>query len=182
MVPWNQEVVIKAWNFASKIHNGQNVPGSKLPYINHIGHVAMEIMARIAQHGGSISRPDLAIQCALLHDSIEDTETTCLDIENMFGADVANGVLALTKNSALETKEVQMRDSLSRISKQPDEIWMVKMADRITNLQPPPKGWNREKIGKYHKEAKIIHASLKRADAVLAERLEKKILDYEIFC
>lgn len=182
MAPWNQDVVIKAWNFASKIHNGQKVPGSALPYINHIGNVAMEILGAIAQTGCLINRPDLAIQCALLHDSIEDTETTYNDIENSFGTDVADGVMALTKNSALETKEAQMRDSLSRISRQPREIWMVKMADRITNLQPPPKGWNREKIVKYHKEAKMIHESLRAADIMLAERLKKKIIDYEVFC
>ena len=182
MVPWNQDVVIKAWNFASKIHNGQKIQDSGLPYINHIGNVAMEILGTIAQNGCSISRPDLAIQCALLHDSIEDTETTYNDIANSFGTDVANGVMALTKNSALETKEAQMLDSLSRISRQPCEIWMVKMADRITNLQPPPKGWNREKIVKYHKEAKMIYESLRGADTTLAERLKKKIIDYEVFC
>jgi (p)ppGpp synthase/HD superfamily hydrolase len=38
---------------------------------------------------------DLAIQCALLHDVIEDTPTTCQEVEQQFGAAVAKGVLAL---------------------------------------------------------------------------------------
>ena len=59
---------------------------------------------------------------------------------------------------------------------------MVKMADRITNLQPPPKGWSKEKIVEYHNEAKMIYESMRGADTMLAERLKKKIIDYEVFC
>lgn len=44
-----------------------------------------------------------------------------------------------------ERKKLQMQDSLRRIKSQPREVWMVKMADRITNLQPPPGHWSEEK-------------------------------------
>ena len=70
---WNQEKYIKAWNFASIVHNGQTLPGTDLPYINHIGNVAMEAMAAIA-NDTRINNPDLLVQCALLHDVIEDTK------------------------------------------------------------------------------------------------------------
>ena len=71
-----------------------------------------------------------------------------------------------------------MRDSLERIGKQPKEVWMVKLADRITNLQPPPKHWNKEKIANYRHEAQLILEALKEGSAGLALRLERKILDY----
>lgn len=130
---WNQDLYIDAWNFASKAHMGQKVPETELPYINHIGNVAMEIMSAIAERCGTFDA-DLAVQCALLHDVVEDTETTYPQLKERFGLQVADGVLALTKNPDLSTKAEKMTDSLDRILKQPGEIRMVKMADRITNL------------------------------------------------
>ncbi len=72
---WSQDLYLKAWNFASNAHKDQKLPGSDIPYINHIGSVAMEVMAAIAQ-SSSVANPDLAVQCALLHDTVEDTRTT----------------------------------------------------------------------------------------------------------
>ncbi len=181
MQSWDQDKYIRAWNFASRYHKGQFVPGSDLPYINHIGNVAMEVLAAVAR-GDEIEKPDLAVQCALLHDTIEDTDATYELLESEFGKEVADGVLALTKNEELPTKVEKMRDSLERIQAQPREIWMVKMADRITNLQPPPHHWSKEKIGKYREEAKRILESLKGGSRFLAARLEKKIAAYEAYC
>jgi len=176
MKNWNQDKYIKAWNYASKAHNGQLVPGSDIAYINHIGLVAMEAMAAIAN--GGVGNPDLLVQCALLHDSIEDTETTYDDIKSEFGVDVADGVMALSKNSELPKPE-RMTDSLARIRLQPKEIWMVKLSDRITNLQPPPKHWEKSKILNYRDEAILILEKLGESNEFLAERLESKISDYE---
>jgi guanosine-3',5'-bis(diphosphate) 3'-pyrophosphohydrolase len=39
---WDQDAYLKAWNFASAIHMGQTIPGSEIPYINHLGLVCME--------------------------------------------------------------------------------------------------------------------------------------------
>jgi GTP diphosphokinase / guanosine-3',5'-bis(diphosphate) 3'-diphosphatase len=64
MNSWDQEKYIKAWNFASKIHKRQFMPGSDIPYINHIGLVAMEAMAVIAG-SDNINDPDVLVQCAL---------------------------------------------------------------------------------------------------------------------
>ncbi len=174
---WNPDIYIKAWHFASHAHQGQQMPGSELPYINHIGNVAMEAMATIAQ-SDEIEQPDLLVQCALLHDVIEDTDCRFADVEAEFGLVVANGVLALSKDESLPTKRDQMVDSLNRIKAQPPEVWMVKMADRITNLQSPPHYWNREKIKAYQDEARLILAELGAANAYLAGRLEQKIENY----
>ncbi len=84
-----------------------------------------------------------------------DAEITYSDIKNKFGVEVADGVLALPKNSELPKSE-RMIDSLARIRLQPKVIWMVKMSDRITNLQPPPKHWGKSKIKDYRDEAILI--------------------------
>ena len=174
---WNQQQYLTAWNLASVIHNGQKVPGTDIPYINHIGLVAMEASAAIA-NDPQIQNPDLLVLCALLHDAIEDTDTSYVKIKNEFGSSVADGVLALTKNKELPTKIEQMEDSIGRIKQQPKEVWMVKLCDRITNLQPPPAHWNKEKINKYRNEASYILEQLEQANSFLAKRLESRIENY----
>ena len=67
-----------AWQFAAKAHAGQKLPGSDLPYLTHIGWVVGEILISL-QHE-SISDPKLAIQCAILHDVLEDTSIEYQDL------------------------------------------------------------------------------------------------------
>ena len=176
---WNADSYIKTWNFASKVHAEQRLPGSEIPYINHIGLVAMEVIAALPHT--SCANPDLAVQCALLHDTIEDTPCTYNDITQEFGATVAAGVLALSKDTSLGSKAEQMADSLVRIKQQPKEVWMVKLADRITNLQPPPNHWSTDKIVYYQQEARKIHSQLGSASDHLAQRLAQKIAHYDHF-
>jgi (p)ppGpp synthase/HD superfamily hydrolase len=174
---WDQDKYLKAWNFASKVHNNQTLPGSDIPYINHLGLVTMEATATVAAN--NIQYPNILVLCALLHDAIEDTPTTYEEIYDLFGIEIAEGVSALTKNTNLPSKSAQMEDSIRRIQKQPKEVWMVKLCDRITNLQPPPKHWDKTKIAKYQDEARFILAQLGEANLLLAERLKSKIAEYD---
>ena len=173
----DQDTILKAWNYAAATHEGQRVPGTGYPYINHLGSVAMEAMAAVIENP-AIENPGLLIVCAILHDILEDTAGTYEDIAQRFGRAVADGVAALTKNTALPDKAEQMKDSLLRILEQPKEIWMVKLCDRITNLQPPPPDWSPEKIGVYRQEAQLILETLGPADAMLERRLRMKIDGY----
>lgn len=179
MLSWNQDTYLQAWNYAASIHNGQTLPGSDIPYLNHIGLVAMEAAASIVHH--QLQNPDTLMLCAILHDSIEDTPATYQDIKDLFGTDVAEGVLALTKNTELPSKARQMQDSLARIKEQPKEVWMVKLCDRITNLQPPPKHWDKEKTAGYQSEAQLILDDLGGASEFLASRLKSKITAYNTY-
>jgi (p)ppGpp synthase/HD superfamily hydrolase len=173
---WSQEGYTKAYRFAANAHNGQLVPGTDLPYIMHISFVSMEVIVclEIERHHDG----DFAVQCALLHDVIEDTHVTYQDVEREFGKRVAQGVLALTKNESL-AKERRMQDSLQRIKQQPDEVWIVKLADRITNLAPPPQYWDKGKIERYREEAIEIHKALHEASDYLSKRLEMKVEEYK---
>lgn len=173
---WSQDVFIKAYKYAANAHLGQKMPGTDLPYIAHLTLVAMEVIA--ALQAEPVDDPALAIQCALLHDIIEDQGYTYSRIREDFGEKLAEGVLALTKDSSLP-ETAQLRDSLFRIKLQPREVWMVKLADRIANLQEPPRFWNREKILKYGEDAREILEMLRPASPFLALRLHKKILAYQ---
>ena len=180
---WHPDIFAKAWAFASRQHNGQTYGGAqegeRIEYISHIASVAMEITWALKDDTAADSA--LAVQCALLHDTIEDTAATYEIVHSEFGEAVANGVLALSKNETLPTKDAQMRDSLHRIKQQPREIWMVKMADRITNLYHPPFYWTNEKILAYRDEALVIYQELYTANSQLAERLQQKIAAYPQF-
>jgi guanosine-3',5'-bis(diphosphate) 3'-pyrophosphohydrolase len=103
--------------------------------------------------------------------------TTFEEIKEHFGENIADAVMALTKNEDLPN-ELQTPDSLSRIKKLQKEIWAVKLADRITNLQPPPSQWNKQKRINYQEEARMILDELKDGNQYLAKRLKEKIDEY----
>ena len=138
-----QEIYQKTMRFAGEKHHDQLFPGSSANYLLHIASVSMEILLAF-QHSPDFDL-DFAVQLAILHDVIEDTDTTFEELEEQFGERVAAGVLALTKNDNLPSKSAKMMDSLARINRQPKEVGMVKLADRITNLQEPPGYWNNQK-------------------------------------
>lgn len=176
---WNQDRLLLALDFAARAHGRQVVPGSGFPYVVHATKVATEVLgACLADPGTDI---DFAVTCALLHDCLEDTPTRPDEIASAFGAPVLRGVQALTKNSALP-KDTRMADSLGRIRTQPREVWMVKLGDRITNLEPPPPAWTLDKRRAYAAEARQILDTLRGASPSLERRLEQRLTAYDAWC
>jgi len=176
-----QALYQKAILFAASRHEktNQKVPGTDLTYVIHLSNVAMEIL--IAAPETENFNLDLAIQVALLHDTLEDTASEYEELVEFFGREVADGVEALTKYKDLP-KDKAMIDSLTRIKSQPKEIQAVKLADRITNLQPPPPYWDESKKLKYLEEARIIYQELKDGNQYLADRLKLEIEKYRKYC
>ena len=166
--------------FASSKHQEKNqtVKGTKLPYVVHLSNVAMELFI------ASCFTPDwdmkFVIQVALLHDTLEDTDTSINEIEHRFNPEIAKAVLALTKDPKLP-KGQRILDSLSRIKRLRKEVWAVKLADRITNLQPPPADWTTEKRKQYWQESQVILDQLGEGNVHLAERLSEKISEYNSY-
>jgi guanosine-3',5'-bis(diphosphate) 3'-pyrophosphohydrolase len=113
-----------ALKFATSKHvmKHQMVPGTNLPYVVHLSNVAMEIFMA-AMHTDDFDL-EFAIQLALLHDTIKDTETTHEELLDTFGRTIAEGVQALTKNKGLP-KEQRTRNCLNRIRKMPKEVWAL---------------------------------------------------------
>lgn len=175
---WSQDLYIGAYRFAAHAHRWQRVPGTSLPYIMHLSFAAMEILAAAAIE--DMGDANLAVQCALLHDTVEDTRVRYEQLQQDFGQAVADGVLALTLNKRLP-RSAQMTECLARIQAQPPQIWMVKMADRITNLQSPPPHWSPDRIQDYHREAQVILEALGSVSPFLAQRLRLKISEYAAY-
>jgi (p)ppGpp synthase/HD superfamily hydrolase len=170
------ERYVAAMRFAAERHHAQRLPDSEFPYLVHVVSVAAETIAALVPGVDA----DLAVTCALLHDTIEDTPTTHAELADRFGIAVADGVLALSKDSTLPKAE-RMADSLRRIVAQPHAVWMVKLADRITNLDEPPSSWVVDKRRAYRAEAIVIADALGAASPALEGRLRARITAYAAY-
>lgn len=128
-----------AYAFAKYKHKqtGAVRKGSGLPYFVHPKGVAMIVL----ENGGSIEQ----INAALLHDTLEDTDTSSLELKTLFGEKVANMVWELT-NSRIKIDEIgkdsYMSEKLKSIS---EEALLVKLADMLYNIndQPTSKAFER---------------------------------------
>lgn len=199
IVPWDPDLYNRALRFAGEAHGEQRVPGTAISYLMHLCQVTQEAL------GAVLADPslngDLVMACALLHDTVEDTDTARTDVAAAFGEAVAAGVDALSKRARgpsgqAWSKAEKMADSLARIRAQPREVWVVKLADRITNLQAPPGSpsappsrlpsagqtgaWSIEKITAYHREAEQILAALGDASPHLSTRMHTKLQAYTV--
>lgn len=130
-----------ALHFAADKHRDQRRKGEDAsPYINHPIMVA-ETLARFG-----VDDP-VTLEAAVLHDTIEDTETTPEELEAEFGPTVRDVVLEVSDDKALPKRErkrqqVEGASSLSRRAK------LVRIADKIANvhdvLHAPPTEWTVE--------------------------------------
>lgn len=182
--PWSGEAYVQALHLAAHWHRDQKVPGTELPYLVHLTSVCNEVQRALAAEPalstGTAVRPDVAVQGALLHDILEDTAMTPAELTAAVGAEVTAIVAALSKDAALPKAE-QMADSLRRIRAEPREAWIIKLADRITNLAPPPSYWKREKCAAYRAEAEQILTALGEASPFLAARMRERIAAYAAY-
>jgi (p)ppGpp synthase/HD superfamily hydrolase len=170
------EVWRPAWILAAEAHSKQTVPGRKANYLAHLGEVVLELIS--AHFISPLDDLNLAVQCAILHDTIEDQsdKVKLVEIEALCGYAVAQGVLALSKSKGLQG--AAMQDSLDRILRQPTSVWCVKLADRVANLRSVPNYWSAKKIAEYRTEASLIVDTLGAANACLSARLRECIASY----
>ncbi len=132
--------LLQALHFAASKHRDQRRKDEEAsPYINHPIEVA-DLIARVGQVADLV-----VLQSAILHDTIEDTETTPEEIEALFGSEVRGVVEEVTDDKSLpkaERKRLQIEHAphLSQRAK------LVKVADKIANvramIEAPPAGWS----------------------------------------
>lgn len=172
-----QSLYQNAIEFAGEKHYSHKMPAVKANYLVHLSNVAMEVL--IASFYTKNFDVNFAVQVAILHDTLEDTDTSFMELETEFGSKIAQGVLALTKDEYVPLQE-QMTDSIARIKAFSHEVWAVKLADRITNLQTPPSHWHKDRTLRYKNESDLIYKELKDGNSYLAKRLKEKIKLYAL--
>ena len=174
---WNSKKVNDAIFFATKKHQGQFMKQPEgMPYSAHFFGVAMNAIQLAAESKEPIDW-DLLICSAILHDTLEDTQTSKEELEQVFGKAIADGVSALTKNESLPSEQ-QMKDSLERIKKQPREVAIVKIADRMFNIRDRVESWSEEKQEQYREEARLISEELGELFLPAKDALEEQIEKY----
>ena len=151
--------ILDALQFAAQKHRDQRRKDLEAsPYINH--PIAL---ATVLWREGGVHEPAV-VMAALLHDTIEDTETSAAQIRKRFGAKVARIVSEVTDDKALpkaQRKRLQIEHA-PHISR---EAKLVKLADKICNLRDmaasPPKTWPKSRVREYFEWAKKVVDALR---------------------
>ncbi len=164
-------LVLQAMAFAASKHRRQRRKDAEAsPYINH--PIAL---AEVLWHEGGVRDP-VTIAAALLHDTIEDTETTPEELSGAFGSSVASVVEEVTDVKWL-TRRTRKELQVARAGRASVRAKQVKLADKICNLRDilasPPEGWTREQQREYFDWAKRVVDEVRGANAKLERRFDQ---------
>lgn len=165
--PGDLPLFIRALEFASRKHSMQRRKDADAsPYINH----PIALVSILAVEA-DIHDPDV-LCAALLHDTVEDTNTSDEELVAQFGPRIAGFVMEVTDDKTLEKhrrKELQIEHAhaLSR------EAGLVKIADKIANLRDvagnPPASWDLARRQEYFDWAKAVVDEIANAPPRLRE-------------
>ena len=163
----NVALFLKALQFAADKHRNQrrkDVEAS--PYINHPIYVA-----RILADIGGVD--DLGVlAAAVLHDTVEDTETESADIERHFGERIARIVGEVTDDKSLKKAE-RKRLQIEHARHMSDEGALVKVADKIANVRDiasnPPRDWDQARRVEYLAWAEQVVCNCPKVNSGLEE-------------
>jgi guanosine-3',5'-bis(diphosphate) 3'-pyrophosphohydrolase len=147
-------IVFKALLFAARKHRDQrrkDVEAS--PYINH----PIALADLLCNEAGET---DVTVLCsALLHDTVEDTDTTPEELELEFGPEIRDIVLEVTDDKRLPKLE-RKRQQVEHAKEASRSARLVKLADKTCNLRDlassPPENWSKERIDAYYHWAKEV--------------------------
>lgn len=169
----NLHNLLRAASFAAKKHTGQTRKGDEAqPYVNH----PLEV-ANLLSNVGKVEDFDVLI-AALLHDTIEDTETTEKEINELFGETVCGYVSEVTDDKSLPKQgrkqlQVEHAPHLSTGAK------LIKLADKISNITDvmnnPPAGWSIERRLEYIDWGKNVVDGLRGANEYLEKHFDELI-------
>lgn len=163
-------LLFKALAFSAEKHTKQRRKDiDKTPYINHPISLANILAQRWVI--------DENVLCAaILHDTIEDTETTVEELQEHFGEKITSIVLEVTDDKSLE-KSVRKQKQVEHAATISHEAKLVKLADKIANItdiiNTPPVDWSSDRKKDYFDWAKAVVDNLRGAH----EGLEKDFDD-----
>jgi len=165
--------LLDALAFASRKHRDQrrkDAEGS--PYINHpiaVAHV-------LAAEGAVTDVPVLA--AAILHDTVEDTETTFDELEERFGSTVAGLVRELSDDKSLPKEERKRRQVLHAAAASPGAK-QIKLGDKICNVRDitdtPPADWSLARRTEYLDWASQVVDACRGANPRLAAVFDQAV-------
>ncbi len=171
----------EALKFAMRAHEGQLRKGSDIPYITH----PVSVSAILAQHGYG----EELIIASLLHDVLEDTAITPVELEKRFGEDIALLVCGVTEEKRdaqglPRAWEIRKEETLWHAGSAEEQVVALKAADALHNVDCLIRDlratgddiWKRFKRGKEHQLDYY-----RRLSSIILERLGENSLALE-FC
>ena len=161
------KLLLKALAFAADKHRNQRRKDEAAsPYINHPIAVS-----NILCNEGHVT--DLNVLCgALLHDTVEDTETTAEELVSEFGQEISDIVMEVTDDKSMDNQQrKQLQIEHAATISFPAKL--IKLADKISNLRDitnnPPADWSLERKRKYFDWAKEVIDQLRSVHPGLEE-------------
>ena len=157
--------VFQALAFAAHKHRDQRrKDAGASPYINH--PIAL---ADILVNEGGIT--DYVVLCAaILHDTIEDTETTYEELVSVFGKDIADVVEEVTDDKSLDKAERKLLQ-IEHAAHASPRAKLVKLADKTCNLRDiaatPPADWSEQRRREYFDWAQQVVAGVRGQNSAL---------------
>jgi (p)ppGpp synthase/HD superfamily hydrolase len=169
--------VLDAALFAARKHAGQKRKGADgEPYINHLIEVAQLVSMAIPEPDANL------VMAALLHDTIEDTGVTAVELVERFGQDVADLVVEMTDDESLPKAE-RKRLQVERAPTLPVRAQIIKLADKISNLRSiltnAPAGWDYERKRQYFDWGKRVVDALSSPNPILKAEFERTYRRFE---
>lgn len=160
---------MEAIEFAADKHKFQRRKGYfKIPYINH----PLKVCKLLIESGES---DDDIIMASILHDTIEDTDTTENDLTDKFGKMVTNLIIEVTDNMSLPEK-VRKNLQVINASKLSAKAKMIRIADKIANINDIlsyPINWTKKRKLKYIDWATEVFIRCKGHNALLDAKFEE---------
>ncbi|MFO1349630.1 MAG: HD domain-containing protein [Gammaproteobacteria bacterium] len=161
-------ILLKAFQFAALKHRDQRRKDHEAsPYINHPIAVAL-----ILVETGAVRDPDV-LSAAILHDTLEDTQTTAAELEAAFGPAVRRLVEEVTDDKTLPKAE-RKRCQIEHASALSPGAALVKLGDKIANVHDvqhaPPSAWSLERRREYLEWAEAVVRNLPKVNTALEER------------
>jgi guanosine-3',5'-bis(diphosphate) 3'-pyrophosphohydrolase len=170
----NTGLLIKALRFSAEKHRHQRRKDqAESPYINH----PIEVAQLLWDVGGV--RDVNVLLAALLHDTIEDTQTSPEEIRGLFGEEVLSLVLEVTDDKSLpkaERKRLQIEDATSHST----GAKLIKLADKACNVRDlvgsPPKDWSLDRRREYLDWTEQVVAGLRGTNPALEAYYERELI------
>ena len=166
--------VIAAAAFAAQKHRDQRRKDREAsPYINH--PIAL---ANVLANEAAVDDP-IVLCVALLHDTIEDTQTTAEELRQCFGEEVTAAVLEVTDDKMLPKAE-RKRLQIEHAAQISERAQLVKLADKICNVRDiissPPVDWSDQRRREYLDWSKSVVDQLRGVNVRLAELFDAEYL------
>ena len=157
--------VIRALAFAAHKHRDQRRKDPEAsPYVNH----PIALAAILADEAGVTDVDTLC--AAILHDTVEDTQTSEAEIREAFGNEIANVVAEVTDDKSLP-KDVRKQLQIDHAPHLSRKARLVKLADKIANLRDmaasPPADWPLERRRDYFEWGAKVVAGIRGSHPVL---------------